>query len=105
MLPALLLLLSAAYIGINFVGLPLLLVVENILLAAFYAVVAIGLWKKPSRTLYALLATVAAFNAGRVSRTIWSPTEGLGRLAVEHIPLFLYLLVISALAFRELIRK
>lgn len=105
MLPTLLLLLSAAYIGINFVGLPPLLVAENIILAAFYAAVAIGLKKKPSKTLYALLIAVASFNAGRVSRTIWSPVEGFGRLAAEHVPLFLYLVLVAVLAFRELIRK
>jgi hypothetical protein len=104
-LAALLLLLSAGYIGINFVGLPPMLVAENIILASLYAIFAVLILRRPGRGVYAALLLVAAFNAGRVSRTIWSPTQGFGVLAVEHIPLFAYLLLVAVLTAVATVRE
>ncbi|ABL88738.1 conserved hypothetical protein [Pyrobaculum islandicum DSM 4184] len=104
LLPALLILLSLGYIGINFVGLPPALVVENIILAAVYIAFAILLLYKPTKPAYVALVLVISFNAGRVSRTIWSPVEGFGRLAIEHVPLLLYLLAIATLALLKTIQ-
>jgi len=104
-LVVLLLLLVAGYLGINFVGLPPLLVAENVVLAVVYGAFAWLVMRRPSRGVYAMLLLIAAFNAGRVSRTLWSPIEGFGRLAVEHVPLFIYLLVVAVLAFLALVRR
>ncbi len=97
-LSGLLLLLAFAYIAINFVGLPPPLIAENLVYAASYASIAILLLRRASRWLLAILLLMISFNAGRVSRTIWSPTAGfLGALALEHVPLLLYLLLIAGL--------
>ncbi|MFN3804517.1 MAG: hypothetical protein ACK4SY_05635 [Pyrobaculum sp.] len=101
MLRGLLLLLSAGYLAINLVGLPPLLVAENITLAAIYLALAFLRWRHAAL----LTALVALFNAGRVSRTIWSPTTGFGGLALEHVPLFLYLLLVAAVAVRTELRR
>ena len=72
-LAALLLLLAVGYLGINFVGLPPLLVAENVVLAVADGAFAWAVMRRPSRGVYAVLLLVAAFNAGRVSRKLWSP--------------------------------
>ena len=97
-------LLVLGYLGINAVGLPPLLVAENLALAATYAVLTVLLWKRWGAASLAALLVVAAFNAGRVSRTVWSPTTGWGALALEHLPLLLYLIVLSLLAAAALVR-
>lgn len=104
-LAALLAPLVLGYIGINFVGLPPALVAENLMLAAIYAAFAALMIRRPDRLTYTALALVAAFNAGRVSRTVWSPVEGFGRLAEEHIPLLLYLLLVAAFAFARSVKR
>ncbi len=104
-LAVLLLLLVAGYLGINFVGLPPLLVAENVVLAVVYTAFAWLVMRRSSRGVYAALLLVAAFNAGRVSRTLWSPVEGFGRLAAEHVPLFIYLLVVAVLALLALVKR
>ncbi|MFN7106484.1 MAG: hypothetical protein ACK4M3_07900 [Pyrobaculum sp.] len=101
MLKILLLLLAAGYLAINLVGLPPLLVAENMTLAAIYLALAFSKWRHAPL----LTASVALFNAGRVSRTIWSPTAGFGTLAWEHVPLFLYLLLVAAIAIRTQLRQ
>jgi len=104
-LAVLLLLLAVGYLGINLVGLPPLLVAENVVLAVVYGAFAWLVMRRPSRGVHAALLLVAAFNAGRVSRTLWSPVGGFGGLAVEHVPLFIYLLVVAVLAFLALVKR
>ena len=105
LLAAILFLLALGYLGINFVGLPPLLVMENIVLAVTYATLGIALILRRSKTMLAIIALVASFNAGRVSRSIWSPTTGVGGLAAEHAPLLLYLIIVAALAVYSLLRE
>lgn len=104
LLVAMLFLLAAGYVGINLVGLPPLLVAENLVLAAVYVALGVATLLRYGKA--ALLATtlIAAFNAGRVSRSVWSPTTGVGPLAAEHIPLLLYLIAVAALAAALLLR-
>ncbi len=104
-LALLLVLLAVGYLGINFVGLPPLLVAENVVLAVVYGAFGWLVMRRPSRGVYAALLLVAAFNAGRVSRTLWSPVEGFGGLAAEHVPLFIYLLVVAALALLAIVKR
>ena len=104
-LALLLVLLAVGYLGVNFVGLPPLLVAENVVLAVVYGAFGWLGMRRPSRGVYAALLLVAAFNAGRLSRTIWSPTQGFGVLAVEHVPLFIYLLVVAALALLAIVKR
>ncbi|AFA39758.1 hypothetical protein Pogu_1731 [Pyrobaculum oguniense TE7] len=105
LLSAMLFLLAAGYVGINIVGLPPLLVAENLVLATVYASLGAATLLRYGKT--ALLATtlIAAFNAGRVSRSVWSPTTGFGPLAAEHAPLLLYLIAVAALAAALLLRE
>ena len=105
LLIALLVLLTAAYLGINAVGLPPLLVAENLALAAAYAALALALARRWSRTSLIILLFLLAFNAGRVSRSVWSPTTGWAPLALEHVPLLAYLLILSILTAVALARQ
>lgn len=105
LLAFLLLLLAVGYVGINFVGLPPLLVAENLALAATYAALGAALLRGGDKKLLGVILLIASFNAGRVSRSIWSPVAGFGGLAVEHIPLLLYLVAVSILALISLIRE
>jgi len=105
LLIALLVLLTVAYLGINAVGLPPLLVAENLALAAAYAALALALARRWSRTSLIILLLLLAFNAGRVSRSVWSPTTGWGPLALEHVPLLAYLLLLSILTAVALARQ
>ncbi|WP_333639081.1 hypothetical protein [Pyrobaculum aerophilum] len=105
LLPLLLFLLALGHLGINFVGLPPLLVLENIVLAATYAALGVALILRRSKTTLGITALVASFNAGRVSMTIWSPTTGVGGLAAEHAPLLLYLIIVAVLAVYSLLRE
>ncbi|MCU7788297.1 hypothetical protein ODS41_10280 [Pyrobaculum sp. 3827-6] len=105
LLAYLLLLLATGYVGINFVGLPPLLVAENLALAATYAALSAALLRGGGRKILGVVLLVASFNAGRVSRTVWSPVTGFGGLAVEHIPLLLYLVAVSILALIPLVRE
>ena len=97
-LSGLLLLLAFAYIAVNFVGLPPPLIAENLAYAASYAAIALLLLRRAGRWLLAILLLIVSFNAGRVSEIVWSPTAGLlGALALQHVPLLLYLLLIAGL--------
>ncbi|MCE4601916.1 MAG: hypothetical protein F7B18_01900 [Desulfurococcales archaeon] len=91
-----------SYIGVNFVApLPRFLVAENLVYAALYG---LGLLLMPRRPVDArvLLAGLAGFNAGRVSRSIIEPTGVLTPLARDHIPLFIVLLAIMILSLQDL---
>ena len=79
--------LIAGHIGILFsADLNRFLVAENIVLATLYIIGAIGV-TKGLRWSYALIAVVALFSAGRVSRSIVGSEGEIGELAVQHIPL------------------
>lgn len=92
-LTVLIALLVLGYVGINFMAeLPRFLVAENLALAAAYAL-ALALHLRGGGYLYT--ASLAWFNAGRVSRSIVSPTGEAGSLALEHVPL---LALIAAVA-------
>jgi len=104
-LTALLVPLVAAYLGINLVGLPLFLVVENLALAAAYAALALALARRWGRAPLIVLLFLLTFNAGRVSRSVWSPVTGWGPLALEHVPLLAYLLLLSILTAVALARQ
>ncbi|HIQ24268.1 MAG TPA: hypothetical protein EYH50_04385 [Pyrodictium delaneyi] len=94
-------LLALSYLGINLVApLPRFLVAENLLLAAAYTAALTGLLKRREKT-NVYLVLLAGFNAGRVSRSIVSPTGELGRLAAEHIPLLALILLVALLALRK----
>ena len=85
-LAVLLALLVAGYVGINFaVDLPGFLVAENIALAVGYAL-ALYLHVARSRG-YVYAASLAWFNAGRVSRSVVTPEGQLAELALQHLPL------------------
>ncbi len=100
-LAALLSLLVASHIGINFVArLPVFLIAENIVYTVLYAIALYGL-KRNTRWSYKLASIVTLFEAGRVSRSIVSPWGVVGGLALQHIPLLALLLVTAALALLE----
>lgn len=102
-LVALTLLLAAAHVAINAVGLPPVLVAENLALAGAYlaAAAALGVrWGRGSLAAYLLLVS---FEAGRVSRSVWTPA-GLAPLWAQHLPLLAYLLLLAALALLALRR-
>ncbi|AEA12503.1 hypothetical protein TUZN_1022 [Thermoproteus uzoniensis 768-20] len=104
-LAAMLALLSAGYVAVNFVGLPEALVAENLAFAAVYAALAAAIWRGGGPPAYAVLLAAAAFNAGRVSEVIWSPAVGLGPLAAQHLPLLAYLAVVAVLAAVQIARS
>ncbi len=88
--------LMAGYAGINLAfKLPAFLVAENLALATGYALGLI-LHLKGRGHLY--IASLAWFNAGRVSRSIVSPTGELGSLALQHLPLLALLVVVGVLS-------
>ena len=104
LLKVLIALLALSYLGINLVApLPRFLVAENIVLAVAYAAALAGLLRGVEST-YAYLVLLAGFNAGRVSRSIVSPTGELGRLAVEHVPLLALILLVALLALHETLK-
>jgi len=97
-------LLAAGYLGINLVTpLPAFLVGENIVLASAYGAAVLLLYRGDCRVLPWLLF-LSAFNVGRVSRSIVTPTGELGPLAVQHLPLLTGILLVSALTLVALIR-
>jgi len=96
--------LAVGYLGINLAApLPAFLVGENIVLASAYAAAALLLYRGDCRALPWLLF-LSAFNAGRVSRSIVTPTGELGALALEHIPLLTGILLVSALTLVAILR-
>jgi len=97
-------LLAAGYLAINLVApLPAFLIGENIVLASSYGAAALILYRGDCRVLPWLLF-LSAFNAGRVSRSIITPTGELGVLAVEHVPLLTGILLVSALTLVAVLR-
>ncbi len=92
------LLLVAGHIGILFgAELPRFLVYENIVLAALYSVGLAAAWRGQAWG-YTLVAVVALFSAGRVSRSIVGSRGEVGELAVQHVPLLLLDLAVGLLA-------
>jgi len=97
-LKALTALTAVIYLGFTALAykiLPSFIVFENIVWAALYIVALAVLHYRGSAI---PLVAIAAFNAGRVSDAIVTSTGGLGRLALEHTPLFTLLLVLAILA-------
>ncbi len=74
------------------VALPTFIIVENLVYAAVYLAGA-ALYRDPRVRL--AVALVAAFNAGRVSRSIVTSVGTMGELALQHLPLFLGLLALA----------
>ena len=103
----LLTLLVIGYIVINFIAkLPLFLIGENIAYATIYAVFLIYMEKKGyEKQTLSLLATILGFNVGRVSRSIISPKGQIEYLALQHIPLIGYLIIVLAAAIYELFTR
>lgn len=88
----------ALYLGFTLVAykvLPYFIVVENVVWAILYSIALVALHYKGLS--WPLLA-IAAFNAGRVSNAIVTSTGEVGRLALQHIPLFSLLLVLVILS-------
>ncbi|AEM39124.1 hypothetical protein Pyrfu_1265 [Pyrolobus fumarii 1A] len=93
----LLVLLVAGYLGMDLVvSLPPFIFYENIVLAVTYAVFAAMIVR--GRNVYPWLALVAGFNAGRVSRSVVTSLGEPGRLALQHTPLLIMLLLVGTLA-------
>ena len=102
---ALLALLVVSYVGINFgAELPRFLIGENIFWATLYLLGLLLLYSR-RKTAYPYIVFVAAFNAGRVSRSIISPHGEIGELAVQHIPLAALLLITGLIAIFETVKK
>ena len=103
----LLALLVIGYIGINFIAkLPLFLIGENITYATIYAIFLIYMEKKGyEKQTLSLLATILGFNIGRVSRSIISPTGRIEHLALQHIPLIGYLIIVLAEVIYKLLTR
>ncbi|WP_201783071.1 hypothetical protein [Pyrodictium occultum] len=104
-LTGLIVLLIIGYVGINLVApLPRFLVGENIVLAVAYAA-GLAWLLRGSRATYPYLVALAGFNAGRVSRSVVEPTGAPGRLAAQHVPLLLVVLLVALLALYQDLRK
>ncbi|MGQ4892228.1 MAG: hypothetical protein ACP6IP_07035 [Candidatus Njordarchaeia archaeon] len=103
----LLILLIVGYIGINFIApLPPFLIGENITYAILYAFFLVYMERKGyENKTFALLATLLGFNVGRVSRSIVSPRGEIEYLALEHIPLISYLLLVLVVVIYQLMRQ
>ena len=82
-----------AYVIAFSVGLPPFIVLENIVYAAAYGVLAL-MFRDP-RVRVAGLA-VAAFNLGRVSRSVVEADGSLAPLAAQHLPLIAWLALLTA---------
>lgn len=96
LLAILIILLVVGYIGINFIAeLERFLIAENIALAILYA---ISLWLHLEGQGYIYTASLAWFNAGRVSRSIIEPTGEFGELAKEHVPLLALIVLVALMA-------
>ncbi len=87
-------LLVVAYIGINFVAdLPAFLIIENLFYAATYAT---GLLFAGRPHVLDAVALIAAFNAGRVSRSVITPE---GKLFNDQPPVVASHAALAALVF------
>lgn len=97
-LKILLVLTIAVYLGFTIVSyrsLPVFIVFENIVWAILYALSLLALHYL--NIAWPTLA-IASFNAGRVSHALVTSTGEIGRLALEHTPLFTLLLVLVILS-------
>lgn len=92
----LLVLLVLGYIGINFIApLPPFLIGENITYAVLYGLILYLSYKNGYKNTHLLaLTTILGFNIGRVSRSIISPRGEIEYLALEHIPLISFLILV-----------
>jgi len=100
LLDVFMLLLIIGYIVINFMAdLPRFLIGENVLLAVTYSILLYLINKNYNNVWYFLTSVIAAFNAGRVSRSIVTPRGEKGELALEHVPLLTIILLILFLSF------
>ncbi len=92
----LLALLVLGYIGINFVAsLPAFLIGENITYAVLYGLILFLSYRNGYKNTYLLaLTTILGINIGRVSRSIISPRGEVEYLALEHIPLISFLVLV-----------
>ncbi len=97
-LKVLTLLAIVSYVGVNFVApLPRFLVGENLVYALLYGIALVGLVRGWSGSPI-LLVGLSGFNAGRVSRSIITPTGELSSMALDHIPLLILLILILLLS-------
>jgi len=91
-------LLVIGYVGINFVApIPPGLIAQNLAWAIIYLALLAAVMRG-LRWAYLATALIAAFNAGRVSRSVWTPTLQLEPLALQHVPLLAVLLLVSLLS-------
>ncbi len=95
---AMLALTAAGYVAFDayaaiFNPLPLFIMVENLVYAAVLG--AAALLYDRGWQVRAAAALVAAFSAGRVSRSVVTPVGTLGELALQHLPLLAWLIALS----------
>ena len=97
-LSVLLALLILGYIGINFIApLPAFLIGENITYAVLYGLILYLSYKRGYQNTHLLaLTTILGINIGRVSRSIISPKGEIEYLALEHVPLISFLVLVLA---------
>ncbi|MCE4603376.1 MAG: hypothetical protein F7B20_00205 [Aeropyrum sp.] len=81
--------------------LPLFIILENTAYSLLLAIPA-AVYKRPISPAFLLLAS--AFMAGRVSRSVVTPTGELAALAIAHAPLLASLMLIALLGFATLLR-
>jgi len=87
-------LLGALYIAFDALmwqSLPAFIVAENLAYGAAYLALAWRYWGPAPLA----ASIVAAFNAGRLSRSVLSPTGELAPLALEHAPVLLLSLAVA----------
>ena len=99
-----------AYIGVNFVApLPKFLVAENVFMAVLIGAAAYMAAYKRDPAYLPVLSLIAAFGAGRMSRSVIQPDGSLAPLARDHAGMLLLLLAIAVLsayyAFQNLKRR
>ena len=98
-LDLLLILAIVGYVAINLIAdLPPFLIVENLIYATLYGSLLYWLKKTNygSKPLF-LLSIILGFNTGRVSRSIITPSGDLQNLAIQHIPLEIFLILTLAI--------
>ncbi len=105
LLTILLSLLSIGYFGIQlFIEIPRFIIFQNLIYGTLYLVFTYFVARDTKNiTIYILLTIIAAFNAGRLSRSIITPVGTLDVEARNHLPLFLLLAIIIYLASKQLL--
>ena len=93
-------LLIVGYLAINLVAdLPKFLIIQNLVYAIAYSLLLYLTWTSSHNYYYYFaFSFLAAFNAGRVSRSIIGPDGTIMDLAVEHVPLFTWVLAVGLLS-------